>query len=139
MRYLSILLLLGTLTIAGCSYKKMDTSLQSLEGQDIDVAIYYLGIPDEKYMIEDRSVYIWGSEEPAVARNPVTTFGGYNSGGGAFGGVGVVFGAPYGRSYSQYYCKIKMIADGDQIIQQVERDSTAGACSKYNEAVGVYR
>ncbi len=135
MRYKIFSFLFIAIALSGCSHKKLDTNLQRLNDQHIDVAIHYLGIPDDKFTIDDREVYIWGRENSETIDRPITTYGGYNSGGGAFGGVGVVFGAPYSRSRNRYYCKIKVITNKDQIIERIERDSTTGACAKYNEAV----
>jgi hypothetical protein len=131
-----ILFLFVTVALSACSHKKLDTSLQSLKGQNIDVAINHLGIPDDKFTLQDKEVYIWGREQTVRVRSPIGTYGsvGYGSRGGGFGGVGIVFGSPHSSYADNSFCQIKIVTDHNQIIETIERDSAGRGCSKYNAA-----
>lgn len=134
----AIWLLFVLLTLSNCTHKRLDANIYHLEGRHIDVAINYLGLPDDKLIIDEREVFVWGHKNVRSYDRPVTTYGGYNSSGGAFGGVGIVFGAggsPYARDTYRYYCVIKALINERQIIEQMEYDSSAGGCSKYNDAM----
>lgn len=131
-----VLLLLGCTIITACTHQKLDSSLHRLKGQHIDVAVRYLGIPDDKLTIDQREVFIWGRRYVPDNR-PFGTFGGYNSSTGVFGGVGIVFGSggsPYRDTY-RYYCEIKAMTDEKNIIETITYESNAGDCSRFNQAM----
>ncbi len=130
-----ITLLFLTITLSACSHKKLDTSLQTLQGQNIQVAINYLGIPDDKFTLQEKEVYVWGREQTTVRQSPIGTYGsvGYGSRGGTFGGVGIVFGTPSSSYRDNSFCQIKIVTDQNQTIEKVERDSAGRGCSKYND------
>lgn len=132
------LFLMGCIVmVSACSHKNFDENLQTLEGQSIARAINYFGIPDDKFTLQEKEIYVWGHDQINIVQNqgPITTYGGYGSRGGPFGGVGIVFGTPRATNVNSQYCKIKMIVNENQIIEKIERDSTTSACSKYNKAI----
>ena len=121
------------LAITGCSYSQNRETLTKLEGHHINFATQYLGLPSDKYTLADKDVYIWGHD--VVERSgPISTYGGYSSSGGGFGGVGIVFGS-HGRDAYRYYCEIKALSNQSGIIEKVEYKSSAGGCSDYNDGI----
>ena len=121
--------------LSACSHNRLDANLQTLEGRKIDVAMHYLGLPDDKLIIDDREVFIWGYDRIETYSNPVSTYGGYGSRSGAYGGVGLVFGRPYANEIYRYSCEIKALIDAKKIIQRMEYQSISGGCSEYNDAM----
>ena len=120
--------------LPSCAYKKLDANLHYLEGQKIDTAINYLGVPDDKFMIENREAYIWGQNKN-TRQETIRPFGGYSTSGGVFGGVGIVFGKGAGdRSYTQR-CTVKALTDETGIIQKMEYQPNAGGCERFTKAM----
>ena len=99
--FLSILLC----GLTACSHSNVGQNIQYLEGEHIDVAMNYLGLPDNKLSVDERDIFIWGYDRIEAYDSPIRTFGGYGSSSGAFGGVGMVFGGghtPYASNVSRY-------------------------------------
>ena len=124
------------ITLASCSHAQSADNVRRLEGQHIDTAIGYLGLPDDRYLLGEQNVYVWGQGIQDHDDNPITTYGGYGSNSGIFGGVGIVFGnTSHSRNNYSIYCSIKALTDQKHIIQKTEFKSTAGGCSEYSKGL----
>lgn len=134
MRHNILTVFLFVFGLAGCAHQNFGENLQTLEGQNIDYVIRYLGLPDDRFALDDKDIYIWGHDEAQIIERPISTYGGYNSRGGAFGGVGLVFGGGARDSY-RYGCTIKALTNKDKIVEKLEYKNSAGGCSKYSKAL----
>jgi hypothetical protein len=132
MRLKPFLLIAILLTLANCAHSNFGENLQTLKGQNIDTAIHYLGLPDNKLTLDDKDLYIWGYQQNYVERSPISTYGGYGSNGPVIGG-GIVFGAPYGYDTYRYGCTVKILTNTNKIIEHIEHENTGSGCSKYNQ------
>ncbi|MBU0593342.1 MAG: hypothetical protein KKH74_06340 [Gammaproteobacteria bacterium] len=54
-------IMLAILMLSGCA--TLDESFHKLQGRDIDIAIQYLGIPDDKRSMDGYDVYTWQKTE----------------------------------------------------------------------------
>ena len=126
------------LTLSACAHKALDTNLHYLQGQNIDVAMNYLGVPDDKFNAGGKHVYQWGQSAVDYNDRPVTTFGGYSTGGGLFGGVGITLGSGTAKPYTGRYaqkCTVKALIDAQNIIEKMEYNAHAGGCERFTPAM----
>ena len=128
--YISLVLSL----LCACSHTNYQEKLNTLEGRHVKVAVNHLGLPDNKYALGADQVYIWGNDSITVNHSPITTYGGYGSRSGGYGGVGLVFGSGAHDTYRQS-CQIKALTDQKDIIKRMEYESRGGGCSHYSEGI----
>ena len=98
-----------TMLLSACatSFSTLDEALPALKGKDIEAAIAYLGVPDQKYVVDGREVYVWSTEENyASISSPAAV--------------------------SRLSCKIK-ISTKDKIVEKTEYDGNNGTCFLYSE------
>ena len=139
-----LIVLLTCLLISGCATKAMQDNLHYLQGKDIEVAIYYLGIPDNQFEIKDHDVYIWSHQNSGSYVTPVTNTSDYHGnsvhhGYGVFGGFGTTFGSVSTTSYVNqgynHFCTIKALTDRQNIVQQISFDGNDAGCRVFSNSM----
>jgi len=123
-----------TMSVAACTSNNFGARLDHLEGRHIDVAVEYLGIPDNQFAIDAREVFVWGHQTLQSYERPIGTYGGYDSSRGVFGGVGIVFGGGYTRDTYLDYCEIKALVNADNIIEAMQYETSGSGCYEYSDA-----
>jgi hypothetical protein len=122
----SIVLSVALLVSCATSFRIFDKALPLLNGQNINKSIDYLGIPDNKYRIDDREIYVWSTAEDFTYVNPVTT--------NTQGYAGTTPFSAYSTSYeshtSRLYCEIKM-STKQKIVERIEYRGNNRACKTY--------
>ena len=126
------LIFLAALTLAGCASQKLDNGLPRLTGKPVDYAINYLGYPDNEQTIAGRKVYTWGYANSFTTTQTVRT----PVSGSAYGaGVGIYYQGHQTSVVPQtfnYSCMIRLIADGNGLIDRWEWNGNEGGCEYYS-------
>ena len=107
----SVLPMLLLMTACATSFSTLNQALPLLQGQDIQMSMDYLGIPDQEYIIAGKKVYVWGTSRI----NPFNATS-----------------TSYGNDNRRLRCTIKMITE-NEIVQRIEYDGNNGACFKYSD------
>lgn len=115
--------------LAACatSFDTLDRALPVLKGQNIKVAIEYLGIPDQEYEVAGKKVYVWATSgtNPFPTATTTTTDG-------AIGTSPIkATSTTYSYDPTPLGCKIKAATE-NEIITRLEYDGNNGPCFNYS-------
>lgn len=119
--------LLAALPLAACaSYERLDSGLNTLVGQDREVAIARLGFPDEQREIAGKDVFIWETGFRWYDR------GGYYGGcSQRYGGIRSMSCVGFAPSIASNHCQVRVIAEKSGKITDVDRQGDVGACQTF--------
>jgi hypothetical protein len=115
------------LGLCGCAGGIISDGLTALEGQPVDAAIDYLGLPSAELTVANRKVVVWSLNFTALL--PQTSVGNYSGqvGGQPTSGSTVSTGlvaVPTG-------CTIRLGLDDQDLINYWEVEGTQGGCESY--------
>lgn len=129
MKTLKILPVLALITLSACmSFETIEQAWPSLKGKNIQVAIDHLGIPNGKYTIDGRDVYVWSTSETYTSMVPTTS-----STYGTVGNTGFnALSTSYQPKTSQLSCEIKILTT-QRVMERIEYSGNNGACLTYSE------
>ncbi len=132
----NLLIVITTLgTLSACAFDTLDKGLPRLQGQHIDTAINYLGLPDAEQNIAGRKVYIWGHQNSGSYVRPITTPTSYT----AYGPYGTYTARGTNTSYVtesyNYNCTIKLVVNKKEIIQSSEYEGNEGGCEHFADNI----
>ncbi len=119
-----------------CATDTLNKGLPLLQGQHVDTAIKYIGLPDTEQVIAGRKVYIWGHQNSGSYLMPVTTptsYTAYSPYGGAYTATGT--STSYVTQNYDYNCTIKMVANKKNIIQSSEYEGNEGGCEFFADGI----
>lgn len=115
--------------ISACttSFSTLDQAIPKLKGKHVDVAIEHLGMPDKKYAIDNKDVYLWSNIESHISTStaPTHTYG--NLGNAPFS----VYTTNYSSQHYDLRCEIKVVTQ-KKIIKSFEYSGNNGACFRYS-------
>lgn len=116
--------------LAACatSFDTFDRALPILKGQDVKVAIGYLGIPDQEYDIAGKKVYVWTTTGTNPFPTAVTTTTDGTAGTKPFKATSTT----YAYDPTPLGCKIKMATENG-VVTSIEYDGNNGPCFKYSD------
>ncbi len=124
---ISALAALAVLALAGCAnFETLDAGLNTLKGQNRDVAIARLGFPTDQKEIAGKDVYIWSTG--GVYSQPSTYYGGCSD---RYGGIRSMSCVSFMPSTVYAFCEIRVIADKSGTIVATERRGDAATCETY--------
>ena len=103
MRLILCFLLAPILSACATSFSLLDRELPILRGQNIEVAINYLGLPNQESTIAGRKVYLWSTRE----------------------------NNPFDQRAQPLACQIRMAVDSVGTILQVGYGGANGTCFVY--------
>ena len=128
MKVAPLLLFSVLLTACATSFDTFDHALPILKGQNVKVAIDYLGIPDQEYAIAGKRIYVWDTTTTNPFPTAITTTTDGTAGNTPFKATSTT----YVHDPTPLGCKIKMATDND-IVTRIEYDGNNGPCFKYSE------
>lgn len=128
MKYTPVLLLGLLLTACATSFDTFDRALPKLKGQNIKVAINYLGIPDQEYEIAGKKVYVWSTTGTNPFPTAITTTTDGTAGNKPFKATSTT----YAYDPTPLGCKVKIATD-NEIVTNIEYDGNNGPCFKYSD------
>ena len=125
--------------LTACATDTLSKGLPLLQGQHVDTAIKYIGLPDTEQVIAGRKVYIWGHQNSGSYVMPITTPTSYT----AYSPYGVAYTASgtstsYVSQSYDYNCTIKMVTNKKDIIQSSEYEGNEGGCEYFAEGIDRY-
>lgn len=122
-----VAVILAALALAGCAnFEALDAGLDTLKGQNRDVAIQRLGFPDDQKEIAGKDVYIWTTG--GTFYQPGSYFGGCSD---RYGGIRSMSCVGFMPSTTYAFCEIRVIADKSGTIVDTERRGDAATCEQY--------
>ncbi len=115
------------IALAGCaSFEALDAGLNTLKGQNRDVAFARLGFPTDQKEIAGKDVFIWSTG--GIYSQPATYYGGCSDRYGGIRSMSCVSTMP--STYSAY-CEIRVIAEKSGTIVDTQRRGDAPTCETY--------
>jgi len=124
------IVVLSIVFVTACttSFSTLDQAIPQLKGKHVDVAIEHLGMPDKKYTIDNKDVYLWSNIESHVSASTTPTQ--------TYGNIGNTKFSAYTTNFkTQAYdlrCEIKVVTE-KKIIKSFEYSGNNGACFRYSD------
>lgn len=121
------LIALSILFLAGCVGSQMTKGLSGLTGQDIHIAIVYLGYPDGERNVMGDHLYIWSTNHSGLM--PVTSLATTN---GSIGGT-PYYSTSTAMSFQQmqFVCTIELAVNSSNIITHWQYQGNNAGCRQY--------